>query len=286
MDVVEKAEQPPDNPLLGALEKRRAWPPAPRAGADDPQWPQGWGAVAEEVLEGGGSFESLLAAAGAEQGAAALELLARNEAELELIDGGRAFPDISGPQQDIISATAYVELESSALDPRALSRPLPTRPTVARRLGTEIHRLIEERSRERDRAWMSPYPEETDLDEPQSRDGRDEIAAKLRHWAQLGFDRRKIARLASGDPMIELPFTIRIDDRIVRGRVDAVYECDDGGLEIVDFKSGGRFEPVANYQLEIYARALDANGLLPPERSVTLTYAFLDGDPPVSRRYR
>ena len=68
--------------------------------------------------------------------------------------------------------------------------------------------------------------------------------------------------------------------------MDAVYDTGDGGLEIVDVKSGGRFEPGDNDQLAIYARALDAIGLLPEGRPVTLTYAFLDGGAPLSRRYR
>lgn len=286
VDVVARAEQPPDNPLIGALEDRRAWPPEPRAGADDPLWPRGWGAVAEDVLEGRVPFESLVAEAGAPDGAAALELLARTHADLELIERGRAATEPTGALPDILSATTYAELESRTLDLRRLSRPLPTRPSPAARLGTEIHRVIEERARADHPAWSSPYPEETELDEPIARDGRGEVAEKLAHWSALGFDRRTLARLPSGEPMIELPFTLRIGDRIIRGRVDAVYETGDGGLEIVDVKSGGRFEPGDNDQLAIYARALDAIGLLPEGRPVTLTYAFLDGGAPLSRRYR
>jgi DNA helicase II / ATP-dependent DNA helicase PcrA len=285
VDVVARAEQPPDNPLIGALEDRRAWPPEPRAGADDPLWPRGWGAVAEDVLEGRVPFESLLADANAPDGAAALELLARTHADLELIERGRAAAEPARPLPDILSATTYAELESKALDPGRLSRPLPTRPSPAARLGTEIHRLIEERARDDHPAWTM-YPEEAELDEPQARDGRGEVAEKLARWNALGFDRRTVARMPSGEPMIELPFTLRIGDRIIRGRVDAVYETDDGGFEIVDVKSGGRFEPGDDDQLAIYARALDANGLLPEGRPVTLTYAFLDGGEPLSRRYR
>jgi hypothetical protein len=37
--------------------------------------------------------------------------------------------------------------------------------------------------------------------------------------------------------------------------------------------------------LSIYARALEAMGLLPEGRDVTLTYAFLGGDPPLSRAW-
>ena len=75
---------------------------------------------------------------------------------------------------------------------------------------------------------------------------------------ELGYAERTIARLPSGEPMIELPFTLKKGDRIIRGRIDAVYETDDGGLEIVDFKTGKRFEKSEDEadQLEIYAEAL------------------------------
>jgi hypothetical protein len=44
-----------------------------------------------------------------------------------------------------------------------------------------------------------------------------------------------------------------------------------------------RFEPGEHDQLALYAEAMAANGLLPPDAPVTLTYAFLDGGEPASR---
>jgi DNA helicase-2/ATP-dependent DNA helicase PcrA len=83
--------------------------------------------------------------------------------------------------------------------------------------------------------------------------------------------------------MIELPFTLRKNGQIIRGRIDAVYETEDGGLEIVDFKTGVRFEKddAEADQLELYAGALRANGVAATDdRPLTLTYAFLgDGAP-------
>src|SRR5687768_18448031 len=90
--------------------------------------------------------------------------------------------------------------------------------------------------------------------------------------------------------MIELPFTLSYDGRIVRGRIDAVYEMEGGGLEIVDFKTGKR-EGYENSeedevdQLGLYAEALRAIGLAGPDTSVKLTYAFLDGEPPITRMW-
>ena len=108
----------------------------------------------------------------------------------------------------------------------------------------------------------------------------------LDNWEQSGYAERELATLPSGEPMIELPFTLRLPDgRIVRGRIDAVYATEDGGLEIVDFKSGKRFEPGELDQLDVYARAMSANGLIPEGTRVTLTYLFLDGNPPIKRTW-
>ncbi|MGH2736961.1 MAG: PD-(D/E)XK nuclease family protein, partial [Actinomycetota bacterium] len=159
--------------------------------------------------------------------------------------------------------------------------PLPERPTAARRLGTEVHRIIEERVR-----GVSPYPEETELDDPGEVTEPSVTARLLEHFESSGYAQRPLARLPSGEPMVELPFTLEVDGRVVRGRIDAVYEAGDGGVEIVDFKSGRRFEPAERDQLDIYARALEANGLLPDGVEVTLTYAFLDGGEPVSRVWK
>jgi RecB family exonuclease len=92
--------------------------------------------------------------------------------------------------------------------------------------------------------------------------------------------------LPSGELMLELPFTLKVDGRVVKGRVDAVYETEDGGIEVVDFKTGSRFEVGEHDQLAIYAQALEANGLLPAGKKVLLTYLFLDGEPPLTRVWR
>jgi RecB family exonuclease len=64
-----------------------------------------------------------------------------------------------------------------------------------------------------------------------------------------------------------------------------VYEAPDG-LEVVDFKTGRRFDVDHEQdQLALYAEALDANGLIPEGAEVTLSYVFLDGEPPVSRAW-
>jgi RecB family exonuclease len=66
--------------------------------------------------------------------------------------------------------------------------------------------------------------------------------------------------------------------------VDAVFEIEGGGIEIVDFKTGRRFEVDPEHdQLSLYAEALEANGLIPEGAEVRLSYVFLDGEPPHTR---
>ena len=56
--------------------------------------------------------------------------------------------------------------------------------------------------------------------------------------------------------MVEQPFTLYIGEGIsVQGRIDAIYEREDGTWEIVDFKTG-KSDPDP-LQLAIYARAVE-----------------------------
>lgn len=281
IEVLHEADMPADNPVVDALEARRTWPPPPRTGLNDALFTDGWGVAADDAVADPGRADALIDALEDEARSEARRLIDAHEEELALIS--RASGDkqpVRAELPDILSATAHVALEAGRLDAWQIIRPLPDRPTVARRLGTEIHRLIEERTR-----GISPYADESELDEPGEVTGPNFMATTLAHWERSGYAERELARLPSGEPMIELPFTLRLDDRIIRGRIDAVYTTDDGGLEIVDFKTGRRFEPEESDQLGLYARALKANGLIAEGTPVTLTYLFLDGGEPATRAW-
>ena len=281
IEIVEDAELPESNPVVDALEEHREWPPVPRSGMDDDLFGDGWGAAADRAVDDESYVKALVDGLDEGAGAEVRALIEERDRELALIAraaSGRkpATAELPG----ILSATAHVALEAGRLEPWQLIRPLPDRPTTARRLGTEVHRLIEERTR-----GISPYPEESELDEPGEVTGPNFMSTTLGHWAASGYAEREPATLSSGEPMIELPFTLRLDGRIVRGRIDAVYPTEDGGLEIVDFKTGKRFEPGEADQLDLYARAMKANGLITEGMAVKLTYVFLDGGEPVSRSW-
>lgn len=143
---------------------------------------------------------------------------------------------------DDLSATALVRLaqdpESFALD---LARPMPRRPHPAARLGTDLHSWIE-----------GQYAVQTlfDLEEL---DAADELDTDL-ELAQL---REAFLRTpyASRAPLaVEEPFALSMGGRVVRGRIDAIFASADGGVEVVDWKSGGRGS-LSDLQLAIYRLA-------------------------------
>jgi DNA helicase-2/ATP-dependent DNA helicase PcrA len=274
VEIVERAEQPERNPLFDAMEDRRKWPPVARAGIEDELFRQGWGNAADEAVSGEPTVQSMLAELTDDERAATEALIEGHKRDLDVIAAAavREAP-IEPTVPDILSATSLVRLNKGEITAWDLIRPLPERPTAARRVGTEVHRLIEETSR-----GVSAFPEETELDEPSEMSEPSRLGEMLARFREV-YGERRLATLPSGDAMVELPFALRRDGRIVRGRIDAVYETDDGGLEIVDFKTGRRFEKKDDEadQLELYGEALRALGL-DGGRAVTLTYAFLGED--------
>lgn len=279
LTIVRRDDLPEENPLFGAMEDRRAWPPIPRVATDDALFPEGWGAAADRLVADETSWSELVGRQAVDQ-ASVDELLAGHERDLDLIARARSGPKrprLSEPE--IVSATSLARGNAPAAGP-APARPLPQRPTLERRIGTEVHRLIEENAR-----GVAPYPEEEELDEPDQVVDPAVIQQLVDVFEASGYAERELAVLPSGEPMVELPFTMRHGDTLVRGRIDAVYTTPDG-IEVVDFKTGSRkwYEDVPEEdQLALYAAALRANGLVEEEAEVKLTYLFLDGEPPLTR---
>ncbi|MGH9265648.1 MAG: ATP-dependent DNA helicase, partial [Acidimicrobiales bacterium] len=153
-------------------------------------------------------------------------------------------------------------------------RPLPRRSSAAARLGTEIHRWIEQRAG-RQLSLIEPDPDEAGDDvDPDRMPGGADVAAGLRAsflgspWAEL-------------DPVrVEAPFVLAVGGHIVRGRVDAVYERE-GRLELVDFKTGRpapEGDKAAGTQLDLYGlAAVDAWGTDPARLRTTYCYLRTDG---------
>jgi DNA helicase-2/ATP-dependent DNA helicase PcrA len=269
VEIAQRDEEPETNPLFGAMEDRRVWPPAPRLGVDDPLFPEGWGAAADALVGGGSGSLSLLDGLSAEDRERGLRLVAEHERDLSVIAAAVPPPrSPEPPRPTILSATSWVRLQDGDISVWDLARPVPDRPTSARRIGTEVHRLIEERSR-----GVSPFPDEGELDAPAAVTEPGVIEEMLERYEESYGDRSP-AMLPSGEPMVELPFTMVKDGQVIRGRIDAVYETPFGGLEIVDFKTGKRFtKPDEADQLELYREALTMLGFA--DRDVTINYVFL-----------
>ena len=282
LTIVRRDDCPAENPLFDAMEDRRQWPPAARAGLDDPLFTDGWGRAADRAVVDDAFLDGIVATLSPEERARYDEMITAHRDDVALIAAAMGSETSVQPSvPEIVSATTFVNLKKGSVTAWDLVRPVPDRPTAERRLGTEVHRLIEEKAR-----GVAPYADEGELDEPSQVTDPRYVTSLLDHFAASGYADRKIAELPSGELMVELPFTMRLNGSIVRGRIDAVYESADGGYEIVDFKTGRRFGvDEANDQLSLYASALLATGALDTGRPITLTYLFLDGEPPLTRPF-
>ncbi|MBW1602983.1 ATP-dependent helicase [Streptomyces sp. JJ66] len=145
---------------------------------------------------------------------------------------------------------------------RDLVRPMPhpPRPAAARR-GTRFHAWVESRFESRFEEQALPMLGPEDLpgtgDEPGAEitDERDLAALKE------AFDRTPYARRTPH--RVEAPFQLELGGRVIRGRIDAVYQ-DADGFEIIDWKTG-RSPDADPLQLALYRLAWAEQHGLPPD---------------------
>ena len=136
-----------------------------------------------------------------------------------------------------LSVSALVELDR---DPRGaarrLTRRLPARPDPHAILGTAFHEWVQ-RFYGADRLF--------DLDDlPGAGDGAgDGAVADAAELEALQDAFGKSAWAARTPIEVEVPFEMAIGDTVVRGRIDAVFADPDGGVTVVDWKTG---EPPAD----------------------------------------
>lgn len=127
-------------------------------------------------------------------------------------------------------------LVTLARDPAALARqirrPIPREPAPYARRGTAFHQWLESR-------WGQQRL--LDLDDlPGASDGEaaDDYDADQLATLQDAFER---SAWADREPLdVEVPFETLIGDRLIRGRMDAVFRNDEqgGAYEVVDWKTG------------------------------------------------
>jgi DNA helicase II / ATP-dependent DNA helicase PcrA len=138
-------------------------------------------------------------------------------------------------------------------------RRVPSPPSPAAKLGIELHRRIEEWSRGGRVAAAPPDEfgdEPYDLDVGERRgDGAGGGAPAVS--AQQMWENFQRSRFAQMTPiMVEQPFTLYLAEGLsIAGRIDAIFERDDGTWEIVDYKTGATApDPL---QLAIYRKSVE-----------------------------
>ncbi len=197
------------------------------------------------------------------------------------LDDVAAVPAATAPRRTTPTGLSVTGLVTYARCPKqfywSVVRPLPRRSSAAARLGTAVHRWIEQRS-DRQLSLIEP-----DGSSPGDADDADTLPAEESVTAAL-----KASFLASPwadlDPeKVEAPFALAAGDHLVRGRIDAVYRRADGVLELVDFKTGrptALGDRPATLQLNLYGlAAVDTWGADPDALRTTYCYLRTDGPP-------
>ena len=226
-----------------------AWAPAPEPDAENPllatveaaDWPATpAGRRYEAVREAAAMVEAAAASAAAPAPAgldaltpADQELVAAWDRDAGLLLAERAQRRGDGATRVALPARLSVSsLVSLARDPaelaRQVRRPMPRPPARQARRGTAFHQWLERRYGQQmlidDSDLFGPDDDETpaegDLAELRSRFEHSEWADR---WPQA----------------VEVPFETQVGDRLVRGRIDAVFaDAPGGGYDVVDWKTG------------------------------------------------
>jgi DNA helicase-2/ATP-dependent DNA helicase PcrA len=165
-----------------------------------------------------------------------------------------------------LSTTALLRLNA---DPAAfaadLARPMPRQPSPSARFGTRFHHWIERYFAGRLPSGGMGQQQLLDLDDlPDRADSGTQDEQELRELCEAF----AAGRYGSAVPYaIEAPFSIWIGGRLVRGRIDAVYQqpgtaaSDEARFQVVDWKTG-RTDAADPLQLAIYRLAwAEAHGL-------------------------
>jgi DNA helicase-2/ATP-dependent DNA helicase PcrA len=134
-----------------------------------------------------------------------------------------------GPEEDVAlpARLSVSSLVSLARDPaelaRQVRRPMPRPPAPQARRGTAFHRWLEQRYGQQrlidDDDLFGEEPDQT----PDELRARFEASQWAGRWPQA----------------VEVPFETLVGDRLIRGRIDAVFaDAPEGGYDVVDWKTG------------------------------------------------
>ncbi|WP_169987145.1 ATP-dependent DNA helicase [Microbispora sp. H10836] len=169
----------------------------------------------------------------------------------------------AGAVVELPSRLSVSSLVTLAQDPAAFARqvrrPVPRKPAPLARRGTTFHRWLESR-------WGQQRLID-DLELPGAAD--DELSETEVQLAELQ-ERFEESEWAAREPVdLEVPFETMIGDRLLRGRMDAVFREGDGYV-VIDWKTGerpqGRAAETASVQLAAYRVAWAALAGVPLEK--------------------
>jgi DNA helicase-2/ATP-dependent DNA helicase PcrA len=158
-----------------------------------------------------------------------------------------------------LTVSSLVTLAADARElARRIRRPVPVKPAPLARRGTSFHKWLETR-------WdQQRLLDDFDLDLVEELEEADVQLAELQ-------ERFEESEWAGRRPIdLEVPFETMIADRLVRGRMDAVFELPDGRYEVVDWKTGrppsGKAARAASVQLAAYRLAWSHLASVPLEQ--------------------
>jgi DNA helicase-2/ATP-dependent DNA helicase PcrA len=180
------------------------------------------------------------------------ERLAGWARDVELLLAERAAAARGGPVEVRLPAQLSVtDVVALATDPdelaRRLRRPLPQQPVKLARRGTAVHEWLEQR-------WSA----DSLLDIDELPGAVDELAdAAELETLKAAFER---SEWADRTPVaVEVGFEMSLGGRVIRGRMDAVFQDADGRYTVVDWKTGrpprGRHADSQAVQLAMYRLA-------------------------------
>jgi DNA helicase-2/ATP-dependent DNA helicase PcrA len=148
--------------------------------------------------------------------------------------------EIVVPLPASLSATALLRLQG---DPERfaeeIARPMPRKPSASARFGTRFHAWVESSVGQQQLLDLDDLPGRADTGIA----GDVELDELIEAFAAGPFGTRTPYR-------VEAPFALVLAGQVVRGRIDAVYETDEGFL-VVDWKTGSA-DSADPLQLAVY----------------------------------
>ena len=187
------------------------------------------------------------------------------ELELLLAEADRAAQPVRSialpPTMSATTALRLAEDQAGLL--AELARPMPRRPSPAARFGTRFH------------AWVETHFGQQALLDPADLPGQgDADIADDRELAEL-IDAFRNGPYGDRQPFaIEAPFSLVLGGQQIIGRIDAIYQTDEG-FEVVDWKTN-RTASADPLQLAIYRLAwAELQGLDPAEVAASFYYVRL-----------